>query len=113
MALRKIKPNDPCICGSGKKFQKCCGTNGQPRYVSTAISLTGIKTHHFFLINSAMTKPVMQEGAILVWTSREAAMRWGHSHIKTGECPSEFASVGMGDEKWRLFQMETNFKIVE
>ena len=22
----KIKPNDPCPCGSGKKFKKCCGT---------------------------------------------------------------------------------------
>jgi preprotein translocase subunit SecA len=22
---RKVKPNDPCPCGSGKKFKKCCG----------------------------------------------------------------------------------------
>ncbi len=22
---RKIKPNDPCPCGSGKKYKKCCG----------------------------------------------------------------------------------------
>lgn len=21
----KIKPNDPCTCGSGKKYKKCCG----------------------------------------------------------------------------------------
>lgn len=21
----KVKPNDPCICNSGKKFKKCCG----------------------------------------------------------------------------------------
>jgi preprotein translocase subunit SecA len=21
----KIKPNDPCPCGSGKKYKKCCG----------------------------------------------------------------------------------------
>jgi preprotein translocase subunit SecA len=21
----KVKPNDPCICGSGKKYKKCCG----------------------------------------------------------------------------------------
>jgi len=20
----KIKPNDPCVCGSGKKYKKCC-----------------------------------------------------------------------------------------
>ena len=23
----KIGRNDPCICGSGKKFKKCCGKN--------------------------------------------------------------------------------------
>jgi preprotein translocase subunit SecA len=21
----KVGPNDPCPCGSGKKFKKCCG----------------------------------------------------------------------------------------
>jgi preprotein translocase subunit SecA len=24
---KKIGRNDPCICGSGKKYKKCCGTN--------------------------------------------------------------------------------------
>ena len=23
----KTKPNDPCTCGSGKKYKKCCGTS--------------------------------------------------------------------------------------
>ena len=23
----KIYPNDPCPCGSGKKYKKCCGAN--------------------------------------------------------------------------------------
>lgn len=22
---KKVKPNEPCTCGSGKKFKKCCG----------------------------------------------------------------------------------------
>jgi uncharacterized protein YchJ len=22
---RKVRPNDPCSCGSGKKYKKCCG----------------------------------------------------------------------------------------
>jgi hypothetical protein len=22
---RKVRPNDPCVCGSGKKSKKCCG----------------------------------------------------------------------------------------
>ena len=25
----KIYPNDPCPCGSGKKYKKCCGRNRQ------------------------------------------------------------------------------------
>jgi len=24
----KVGRNDPCPCGSGKKFKKCCGVNG-------------------------------------------------------------------------------------
>ena len=24
---KKIGPNDPCPCGSGKKYKKCCGRN--------------------------------------------------------------------------------------
>ena len=27
MVQRKIYPNDPCPCGSGKKYKKCCGRN--------------------------------------------------------------------------------------
>ena len=26
----KIGRNEPCPCGSGKKFKKCCGTDGAP-----------------------------------------------------------------------------------
>ena len=25
--VKKIYPNDPCPCGSGKKYKKCCGRN--------------------------------------------------------------------------------------
>ena len=26
--MAKIRPNDPCLCGSGKKYKKCCGAAG-------------------------------------------------------------------------------------
>jgi len=26
--LRRILPNDPCTCGSGRKYKKCCGVGG-------------------------------------------------------------------------------------
>lgn len=25
--VKKIYPNDPCPCGSGRKYKKCCGRN--------------------------------------------------------------------------------------
>lgn len=27
VVIKKIRPNDPCSCGSGKKYKKCCGVN--------------------------------------------------------------------------------------
>lgn len=30
---RKIYPNDPCPCGSGKKYKKCCGKSR--KYINT------------------------------------------------------------------------------
>jgi SWIM/SEC-C metal-binding protein len=26
--VEKVDRNDPCPCGSGKKYKKCCGTSG-------------------------------------------------------------------------------------
>ena len=26
---KKVGPNDPCPCGSGKKYKKCCGAPGK------------------------------------------------------------------------------------
>ena len=33
----KIYPNDPCPCGSGKKYKKCCGRNGGVKEVHDMI----------------------------------------------------------------------------
>ena len=30
---RKVRPNDPCPCGSGKKAKHCCGT--ETKYYKT------------------------------------------------------------------------------
>ena len=29
---KKVGPNEPCPCGSGKKYKKCCMNNGGPVY---------------------------------------------------------------------------------
>ena len=28
VAAKKVGRNDPCPCGSGKKYKKCCGADG-------------------------------------------------------------------------------------
>ena len=30
----KVYPNDPCPCGSGKKYKKCCGKNNGYRRIT-------------------------------------------------------------------------------
>jgi hypothetical protein len=34
----KAGRNDPCPCGSGKKFKKCHGASGPKKFVATVIS---------------------------------------------------------------------------
>jgi len=38
---RKPGRNDPCPCGSGKKFKKCCGQNASPSFLIPESELTG------------------------------------------------------------------------
>lgn len=41
---KKANRNDPCPCGSGKKYKKCCGKPGMGRHTATvldAASLSG------------------------------------------------------------------------
>ena len=35
-AAAKVYPNDPCPCGSGKKYKKCCGKNSAVGVPQTA-----------------------------------------------------------------------------
>ena len=34
---KEIGRNDPCPCGSGKKYKKCCGYHGMGRHVAQII----------------------------------------------------------------------------
>lgn len=35
---KKIGRNDPCPCGSGKKYKYCCGKNGQQKSFDSSIA---------------------------------------------------------------------------
>jgi uncharacterized protein YchJ len=36
--MTKTKPNAPCVCGSGKKYKKCCKTKIQTQQLKPAAS---------------------------------------------------------------------------
>jgi hypothetical protein len=36
--MSKIQPNDPCPCGSGKKYKKCCGNRPALKYKDVEFS---------------------------------------------------------------------------
>jgi hypothetical protein len=47
--MEKIGRNDPCSCGSGKKFKKCCESKTQKRSIGSAQVLSGVnKMSSFF-----------------------------------------------------------------
>ncbi len=35
--MNKVERNDPCPCGSGKKFKKCCGLKGINKKIQATI----------------------------------------------------------------------------
>jgi hypothetical protein len=110
--IRKIRANRPCLCGSWKTWGECCGKDlEKPVYTTSPIKRTNNPTHHFFIVNETMTEAVKDDGKILVWTNRDKALAWGHRNKE--RCFKTFGVIGMGDEKWVMFQMENEFRIVE
>ena len=39
---KKANRNDPCPCGSGKKYKKCCGKPGMGRHTATVLDPANI-----------------------------------------------------------------------
>ena len=47
--MEKVGRNDPCPCGSGKKFKKCCESKAQKKSIGSAQILSGTnKMSSFF-----------------------------------------------------------------
>jgi hypothetical protein len=59
--MEKAGRNDPCPCGSGKKFKKCCEAKAAKKSIGTAQVLSGTnKMSSFFqrhITPMAPTKP--------------------------------------------------------
>ena len=61
--MEKVGRNDPCPCGSGKKFKKCCEAKAQKRSLGSAQVLSGAsKMSSFFQRHvTPMTSPKLPE----------------------------------------------------
>ena len=58
----KVGRNDPCPCGSGKKYKQCCLSKGQSsgKKTFTATNLTG-KAQNLFSAVKKVVKPEKKE----------------------------------------------------
>ncbi len=60
--MEKVGRNDPCPCGSGKKFKKCCEAKVTKRSIGNAQVLTGTSTMaSLFQRHVTVQKPVQEE----------------------------------------------------
>jgi len=118
--MKIAKRNDPCPCGSGKKYKKCCGGNNT--WMTTPTVIPGvdplIKVHHFFLfwvdVNKELKDTMIKEdGKVLVFTSRAASMQYANNKFAVQLKEREIISAGMGDVKWKNFVEEFEYVVVD
>jgi methionyl aminopeptidase len=64
MRTVKIKRNDPCPCGSGKKYKKCC--LGKPENVRRDNDLDYARRHHIRLKRQAEVDGIRQAGELVL-----------------------------------------------
>lgn len=64
MRTTKIKRNDPCPCGSGKKYKKCC--LGKPDVVRRDSDLDYARRHRIRLKSSAEVAGIRRAGALVL-----------------------------------------------
>jgi hypothetical protein len=71
--MKKINRNDPCHCGSGKKFKKCCESKMiRGRYLATPIASTSPEgtslsaLFRAYVSRPVITQPLEDKGDILV-----------------------------------------------
>ena len=64
MRNAKIKRNDPCPCGSGKKYKKCC--LGKPEVVRRENDLAYARRHRIRLKSRAEVDSIRRSGQLVL-----------------------------------------------
>lgn len=67
----KIGRNDPCPCGSGKKYKKCCLKGQIPKEIKTIFETQSHPEPHLHLVNS------------VIWKNHRVRVIWNRVHF----CP--------------------------
>ena len=86
MSRKKISGNDPCPCGSGKKFKKCCGRKSDEADLGVA---SGRQETQYPIGTVAMYGPddktttKMAAGVIQHENAEPIMMRWVSTNIMT------------------------------
>lgn len=66
-ALKKVGRNDPCPCGSGKKYKKCCLLNGNSKASQNGVEAYARK-HRIRLKTDAQIKGIRRTGQLVMET---------------------------------------------
>jgi hypothetical protein len=84
--MAKVGRNDPCPCGSGKKFKKCCGAEASEAPPSPGLA----QAQRVHTLDNALA---------------ERIMAWSIEHLGR-ECLREASAVYLGEEDARVEELE-------
>lgn len=95
-----VKRNDPCLCGSGKKYKRCCGSEGIDLMdLVVNEELDHVLTKYFD------TNPLPQDREAMQIFMREwlnhLSDSWDQEHIE--EASSEYYLFIENSEKWKAY----------
>jgi len=86
--MTKAGRNDPCPCGSGKKFKKCCERNMiKGKFLASKMQKSSSKMSSFFTQNVSQQTPFTLKGKNITVTSKQ-----NPPAEKPPELPPEVAS---------------------
>jgi hypothetical protein len=111
MTIRKrfdvLRRNDPCACGSGKKFKKCCShtaprQNNGPHSRAVGYIDDGEGAARWVITNARGTSFFSdKDNKILVFTDKAVAFAVAHMSEFSSQEPGEINVAAVGESKFK------------
>lgn len=96
--MSKTGRNDPCPCGSGKKFKKCCEPNMiKGKFLAKKMQTSSSKMSSFFSQNVAKETPFTLKGRSISVSSQK--LQNTASSNKSSEKPPESTEEPSNEKK--------------